>query len=382
MKIPEQFVMPLLQHLGITPSTLFNFFFIGQVSSAEEMNKLTTWWRSKSKEDQTRYLALLKAIGKPEKITRLISLQYFDQTHIVDLFSGEDNSKGVVYSLEVGPDGKHYLCDDSHSRIDYINSGIGFLETSELGQNDENAAIIMDKEAIIALACIIDFIQKKKYLQAINQTESSSTIPLEDLKKFLLGFEELKDNRWLTFLIFMTFPYNLNACSELNWENALTQLHNLDFIKYSHNEKNIELTEYGMDFCYATARSVKRLALISLEDRNGRDYLLSNCIFIRTWNRVWTITPDSPSGQVTLAIIEPITLFKLLDELILPEKILHAKAPDDLKTTGTPLFSGKPRVTPPDTKMVYCPFCHTPLPSNAKFCRKCGKPIHPDEGGG
>jgi len=26
-----------------------------------------------------------------------------------------------------------------------------------------------------------------------------------------------------------------------------------------------------------------------------------------------------------------------------------------------------------------CPSCHAPLPPNAKFCRKCGKPVQPQE---
>lgn len=380
--VPVQYLIPLLQYLEIKPSALSHFFSLGQVSPTEEKSQAIAWWTSKTVEDQDRYLALLETLGKPEKINRLISVQYFDQIYIMNLFSGKNSPEDTVYSLALSPDGKHFLFDDSYSRIDFINAGIGFLDTGDLPRNLENAAIIMERDSFIALACIIDFLQKEKYSQAISDTEPFHTIALTDLKKFLSRLERLKDNRWLTVLILMSFPYSIDACSDLNWDRALTELHNLEFIVHSQNDKDIELTTSGMDFCYSVARSVKRLALIFLDNRNERSLLLNSCLFIRTWNRVWAITPDSSSDQVSLAAVEPITLFKLLDELIMPEKIILEGDLNNLKPLGISTLSSEQAETPEGIKVPYtCPFCHTPLPPTAKFCRKCGKPVHPDEGG-
>lgn len=380
MMVPREYLIPLFEHLNISQSALFHFFSIGQVPHPNETEKAIVWWNSKTKDDQVRYLTMFQAIGKPEKITRLVSVQYFDQTYIKDLFSADNTPEDTIFSLSLSSDGKQVLFDDSKSRIDYINAGIGFLGTGELPQNLETASLIMEKDALLALACIIDFIQNSKYLQAVNHAEPSHTLLIADLKKFLLGFEGMKDTRWFTSLVFTTFPYNPAMCKELDWSRALTQLHSLDIIDYSNNEKNIELTPYGVDFCYAVARSVKRLAVISLENKTQKSILLNNCLLVRTWNRVWVISPALSSGQITLATIEPVILFKLLDELVIPRKPIHHDEPRDLNPAATLSSVGdtlkafdKSKV--PDT----CPSCGAFLPPRAKFCRKCGKPVQPEQ---
>ncbi|MCQ8894562.1 MAG: zinc ribbon domain-containing protein [Methanolinea sp.] len=381
MMVPREFLMPLFEHLNISPSALFHFFSIGQVQHSYEIKKAIVWWNSKTKEDQARYLTMFQAIGKPEKITRLVSVQYFDQIYTKDLFSAENTPEDTIFSLSLSSDGRHVLFDDSKSRIDYLNAGIGFLATSEMPQNLETAGLLMEKDALIAFAGIIDFLQNSKYLQAVNHAEPSHTLLIPDLKKFLLGFEGMKDTRWFTPLVFITFPYNPAMCRELDWSRALTQLHSLDVIEYSQNENKIELTPYGIDFCYSVARSVKRLAIISLENKNQSTVLLNNCLLIRTWNRVWAISPALSSEQVSLATIEPVILFKLLDELIIPRKPLLHDKPSDLSLASTLSSHGEVRkasdqIKVPDT----CTSCHAPLPPNAKFCRKCGKPVQiPDQ---
>lgn len=381
MMIPREYLLPLFEHLNISPSALFHFFSVDQVPSPKDTEKAILWWNSKTEEDQALYVTMFKAIGNPQKITRLVSVQYFDQTYIKDLFSVNNIHEDTIFSLSLSSDGKQVFFDDSKSRIDYINAGIGFLGTSDLPQNLETAALSIEWDAFVALACIVDFVQNSKYLQAVNHAEPSHTLLIADLKKFLQGFEGMKDIRWFTPLVFITFPYNPAVYRELDWSHALTHLHSLDFIAYSQNEKNIELTPYGMDFCYAVARSVKRFAVISLENKTQKNVLLNNCLLVRTWNRVWAISPAFSSGQITMATIEPVILFKLLDELIIPKKPIHHDKPRDLSAATTLSSVGEPlkasdQIKVPDT----CTSCHAPLLPNAKFCRQCGKPVQmPDE---
>lgn len=377
MMVPREYLIPLFEHLNISPSTLFHFFSVDQVPSPGETEKAIVWWNSKTEGDKAHSLPMFHAIGKPEKITRLVSVQYFDQTHITDLFSTDNTPEDTIFSLSLSADGKQVLFDDSKNRIDYINAGIGFLGTGDLPQNLETAALMIEKDALIALACIIDFLQNSKYLQAVNHAEPSHTLLIADLKKFLLEFEGMKDTRWFTPLVFITFPYNPTMCKELDWSRALIQLHSLDIIDSSNNEKKIELTPYGVDFCYAVARSVKRLAIISLENKNQKSVLLNNCLLVRTWNRVWAISPALSSGQVSLATIEPITLFKLLDELIVPKIPTHHDTPSDIMRPATTLSSAGDALNASDKSKVpdTCPSCLAPLPANAKFCRNCGKPV-------
>lgn len=49
-----------------------------------------------------------------------------------------------------------------------------------------------------------------------------------------------------------------------------------------------------------------------------------------------------------------------------------------LAGTVTFVWNGK-EVTIVPRENTRCPSCHAPLPPNAKFCRKCGKPVQPEQ---
>jgi len=373
MIIPRQYLGPLFTYLGVSPGPLFDFFSLGTVSDAGDTDRAVAWWNAKHGEEQERYRAAIRAMANPDIITRLVSVQYFDQAYVLDLFSLERNNGDTVCSLSLSGDGDGVVCDDSRGRADYINAGIGFLQTGELARDLSNAALVTGRDSFLALAGIIDFLQNAKYSQALSRSEPSHAIPSGDLKRFLAGFEGTRDTRWLTSLVLSTFPYNPALCRELDWTQALASLKDLGFILSSPGAGTIELTESGLDFCCAIARSAKRLAITTVRnDDRGRIHL-NNCLIVRTWNRVWAVSAGPSPGQVSLATLEPVTLFRLLDEVILPWQGTPGLSPGGTRVPAGEVPEVSGHIQEPGT----CPSCGATLPAGARFCRKCGTPVQP-----
>lgn len=366
--IPVHYLLPILRELGIKIKPLFAFLPTDQKNAPGDSSEAVLWWNSLTEEDKIAYTAQFEALADPASINRIITMQYFDQVYLMNLYSGKKTAPGTVYSISLSTDGKGYSFKGSNQRIAYINSIMAFLGTGDLNNNVENAAILLKKDAFITLACIIDLIQKGTFSHTPGQSILTDTFSLVELEKYHSDSLNSKDFQRLLPLVTISFPYLPETYKKMDWNASLKQLQDLDFITHLKNDTHFTLTAPGKEFCFSMAQSVKRLALNSIQESDTGTIFLNNCLCIRTWNRIWAIIPDSSSEILSLTIIDPITLFKLLDELIIPDRALNRQQASGLTTTYP-----EERTSSAEN----CPSCHAPLPPNAKFCRNCGKPVSP-----
>ncbi|MEI6293793.1 MAG: zinc ribbon domain-containing protein [Methanomicrobiales archaeon] len=358
LHIAKDHVAPLISQFSMVQNELARLFDFPGIS-AQSTQSAITWWQSQNAEQQYTYRGALAALASPLIIadiginfenrslvnTHAIipSMQLTDPLY---LFAEEDG--GVKYKMERIFNGEFFI----NTLLLYLQGGAPIYEM-------EMKFEIPVRDFAVLLG-IVDLRQRLEFRALLDHDVFRSTMKSDEIVAAVADGIAAPDPRWLLAFSLPMLHVPADKFSSESISQSVDSLIRIGLLQRAG--ETVSLTVAGERFAESAGRRLNSIRIdvygAGIDGSNGRQSQL----FIRGDSFLWYAAVFGQNGgSVVVAVVN------------------IEKAEALLKETFSPAAVPKPVVMPASSSAAkgqkYCTRCGAPLPSSARFCRKCGNHV-------
>ena len=224
--------------------------------------------------------------------------------------------------------------------------------------------------SFLVLCAISDLLQRRLYASLLDHTTVTPTFTEEDIRKIANDAVRNRDIRWLLPHVISLAPDDPEEFTKGPLGPAFAWLGEHKYLEPGTRPGEFRCSETCRDLLDIVNSSRCRQGIMNLCDGGDAGIALGSVMFIRAPRAVLAANIGKDAGG-TMVLISTLNFEDLLEFT------------QDFLAAVQPLSPAGPEPGPraqifPESEGMICPHCAAPLPRSAKFCRKCGRPVHPE----
>jgi hypothetical protein len=373
----DDIILPYDVYRGILGPTGTTLQGLVNVLVPEGMDKpvegrVVTHWREKQSEEVIALLdELFPILDNPRWVSRISIVNESEGFLTFMALRGDRNPDKPVWVCS-------YDSQNQEIRVTRLPTLIHFARyltyyiTPGFPLSGSNLGLSIPGPSFLILCAIADLIRRRLYTSRLNHTTLSHHFTRNDILEVIGEAGGSKDLRWLLPHIFSLLPYEPleylkgDLASEFSW------LEGHEYLLPGENNGEYISSDSCMNFLKLLNSSTCRQGIIKLRREAENGVIMESACFIRVPRAIFAINIGNDTEGVT-AVLTTLNFEQLLEFTI---EFLHGT---DIPPGPAPSYPENPRTSSSaasHVQKITCPHCNAPLPSSAKFCRKCGNPIN------
>ncbi len=220
------------------------------------------------------------------------------------------------------------------------------------------------------LCALADLYRRRYYSSLLDHTTMTLPFLNSDILRIIHDTRTSGDMRWLLPHIFSLMPYEPEEILQGDLSTEVSWLLERDYIVKGNNNDEYLCSENCLDFLKLLNSGTNRLGIMNFHQDADIGIIMESVCIIRLPRAIFALNIGNDNNKI-MVVLSTQNFEQLLDFTI--EFLSVGSAPP----RSVPEHDALQRPSSPVDRIIpnSCPSCHAPLPPNAKFCRKCGKPV-------